>query len=200
MDVERWPTNPELLHAALAAGFSAIVAAPIRWEGEMVGMLILATKDASAAERVKARFAYFDELGSFAGSLFGAQAKEFLNRGELRTEVRRVIDEHRYYPVFQPFVDLVSGQVVGYEALTRFEDGRSPDVHFIEAHTIGLGSVLESECASAAIDAARDLDPEVFLSVNFSPVTVLDGHTSATVAHAHRQIVIEITEHAPVED
>jgi EAL domain-containing protein (putative c-di-GMP-specific phosphodiesterase class I) len=53
--------------------------------------------------------------------------------------------------VFQPIVDLRSGVLDGYEALTRFTDGTPPDVMFALAARSGLGPQLESAAVSAAL-------------------------------------------------
>jgi PAS domain S-box-containing protein len=200
MDRANWPANPGLIDVAIAEGLVGIVMAPIRWEGQLTGILALGTTDEESARVASSRFTYFEELGSFAGSLFGAQTLAHRNRRELRSELRTIIDQRLFHPVFQPFVDLASGAIVGYEALTRFDDERRPDLRFIEAHTVGLGSELESACVRAALDAARDLASNIFLSVNFSPAALLDGHAGSTLKGCHRGTVIEVTEHAQIEN
>lgn len=200
MDEADWPVNPGVLRAAVEDGMRAIVFAPIRWEGRLIAVLALATKDPQVAETVRNRFDYFEELGSYAGSLFGAQVNTFVRQSSLRAELGDIIDQRRFHPVFQPFVNLATGDVVGYEALTRFDDDRPVDQHFIDAHDVDLASQLEAACAAAALEATRDLDPGLFLSVNFSPNTLLDGTAAATLANAQRRIIIEVTEHARIDD
>jgi PAS domain S-box-containing protein len=199
MDPDTWPVNPELIRAALDEGLCGVVLAPLRWQDELIGILALGTKDTLSAEVASSRFALLEELGSFAGTLFGAQASAHRHHTELRDQIRDVIDARRFRPVFQPFVDLASGAVVGYEALTRFDDGESPLERFNEAHTVGLGSQLESTCVEAALEAASNLSPEMFLSVNFSPDALLDGHAKSVLEGVRRKVVVEITEHAKIE-
>ncbi len=43
---------------------------------------------------------------------------------------------------------------MGYEALTRFDNGRRPDLVFEDAASVGLGVELETSCAVAAVRAA----------------------------------------------
>jgi PAS domain S-box-containing protein len=196
----QWPGNPHVLEAALAENLRSIVLAPIRWEGELIGVLGLGTKDDVAVDQVKARFSYFEELGSYAGTFFGAQAEAYRNRSALRSQLRHIIDARGFHPVFQPVIDLLNGAIVGYEALTRFDDGARPDVRFIEAHTVGLGTELEAACVEVALEASSHLPHEIFLSLNFSPAALLDGRAAATLAHVGRTIVIEVTEHARIDD
>lgn len=198
MDPAAWRSNPDRLTTVLEEGITGVVLAPVRWQNELVGILAFATKDPADAATMEARFALFEQLGSYASTLFGAQANEHRQREDLRIQVRDIIDEARFHSVFQPFVEINTGITVGYEALTRFDDGRPPDLCFLEAHTVGLGSELEALCASVAIESARDLAQDLFLSVNFSPAALLDGHAATTIARANRPIVIEITEHVRI--
>jgi PAS domain S-box-containing protein len=181
-------------------GFTAIGNVPIRWEGQLVGILSLATKDDDGPEWMNTRLPVFEELGSYAGALFGAEADVYSKRESLRTTVLAIMRERRFAPVFQQFVELGSGQVVGYEALTRFDDGEPPDQHFMQAHSVGLGSELEALCAEAALEAASDLEPGIWLSLNFSPAALLDGHAAKVVDGVDRPLVIEVTEHAQIKN
>lgn len=133
-------------------------------------------------------------------ALFGAEADVFSKRESLHSEVLAIIEERRFWPVFQPFVELATGYVVGYEALTRFADGVAPDQRFAQAHAVGLGTELEARCAQVALDAAEELSPEVWLSLNFSPAALLDGHAATVVNGATRHLVLEITEYAQIKN
>ncbi len=97
-------------------------------------------------------------------------------------------------------IDLKTEEIVGYEALTRFDDGVAPNEKFLEAHSVGLGPDLEAAVATAALAAAEHLPADAFVSVNFSPQSLLDGHAKTVVTGATRPIVIEITEHDQIAD
>ena len=191
--------NPAMTAAASKAGLEAAALAPMRWEGRMVGILLVASRNEGTTVWTEARLRVLEELGSFAGSLIGAKVEERARRERQRSLSMEIIDQKRFRPVFQPVVDLTSHQVRGYEALTRFEDGLAPDQHFSDARAVGLGSELESAAVAAAIEVARRLPPEAWLSVNFSPAAVIDGHAAETIARSDRPIVIEITEHEQIE-
>jgi PAS domain S-box-containing protein len=181
-------------------GFTAIGNVPIRWEGQLVGILALATKSEEGPESMSVRLPVFEELGSYAGALFGAEADVFSKKESLRSNIQKIMRNRSFHPVFQPFVELESGIVVGYEALTRFDDGESPDQRFIQAHSIGLGSELEALCAETALAAAQDLGPDIWLSLNFSPAALLDGHAARVVNGVSRPLVLEVTEHAQIKN
>ncbi|MFY9586039.1 MAG: EAL domain-containing protein, partial [Actinomycetota bacterium] len=103
--------------------------------------------------------------------------------------------------VLQPIVDLATGRVVGAEALARFADRRSPDLHFAEAEGNGTRVALELAAVRAALARLAELPSNTYLTVNVSPVTAISPRLPALLgaAPAHR-IVLELTEHAPVAD
>lgn len=101
----------------------------------------------------------------------------------------------------QPIVDLATGRVVGAEALARFSDRRSPDLHFAEAEGKGVRTELELDAVRTALARLGELPVSAYLTVNVSPSTAISPRLAALLgaAPAHR-IVLELTEHAPVED
>ena len=192
--------NDEFVRAVLNEGVRGMVVAPLWWEQQLVGVLLFATTDDGIAEEFSNRLVYFEEMASYAASLVGDQALAKRRHWAVHDEVRGIIEHRRFTPVFQPIVNLTSGLTVGYEALTRFDDGRRPDLRFLDAHAVGLGSELESVCVETALDAARHLDETMYLSLNFSPEALLDGRAQRAVSSAQQRVVIELTEHVPIED
>jgi EAL domain-containing protein (putative c-di-GMP-specific phosphodiesterase class I) len=105
--------------------------------------------------------------------------------------------------VFQPIVDLNTGNIVGAEALARFscEPQRPPDQWFAEADVTGRGLQLELAAVRAALDQLDRLPAGTFLTVNASPATLLSPALGQLLgAHAAQRAVLELTEHTPVED
>lgn len=193
-----WPSNEELFHQALDEGFRSVVLAAVRWEGSITGVLALGSKEPPDA--VRSRLVHFEELGTYAGNLLGDRATQFDKDAQTRLRIRATIDEKLFHPVFQPFVDLTTGDYLGYEALTRFDDGVRPDLKFIEAATVGLGTELEATCAKAALEAAAGLAPGMFVSLNFSLAALLDGSAASAVENPPCRVVIELTEHEFVDN
>jgi len=192
--------NTSLVTDWCANDYVAAIAVPINHDDQLLGLLLFASKDVAAPTWLDERMSTCEQLGTFVGALVGHQADYYDRTERLRAEVDDVISARRFHPVFQPFVDLVTGAVVGYEALTRFDDDGAPEQRFLAAHSVGLGPALEAACVVDALEAARALPPEIWLSVNFSPAAIVDGTVARVVAGASRSIVIEITEHAIVED
>ncbi|MGA7835660.1 MAG: EAL domain-containing protein, partial [Acidimicrobiales bacterium] len=188
------------LERARGAGFIGLLRVPIRTAGKMVAYLVIGTKDHGFSEWSESRLDVLDEIGAFASTLFGAQARIHGQSEALRRDVQLILDTAAYHPVFQPIVDLTTGDSIGYEALTRFDDGTRPDLRFIEAASVGLRPALEIACADAAIRAAELLPPNKWLSLNFSPATVMSGGVVHVVAGTSRPLSIEVTEHDHIDD
>lgn len=70
--------------------------------------------------------------------------------------------------VYQPVVDLRSGEKAGYEALTRIADwpARSPQPWFAAAARTGLAGQLEAASLQNALRGRAELGREQFLAVN----------------------------------
>ncbi|MEN9646473.1 MAG: hypothetical protein RL238_3142, partial [Actinomycetota bacterium] len=192
--------DPVFTKGMLDAGFTATAYAPIRHEGETVGVLAVVTRSTSAEEWMPLRLSLLNEVGSFGGMLLGPQVLQHGRRKEIRAEIEDIIEHERFRVVFEPVVHLPSGAPVGYEALTRFVDGSRPDVRFEMAHSVGLGSELEAACARAALRDARSLPDHVWLSVNFSPTSIVEGVAADELRGETRSIILEITEHNEIEN
>lgn len=120
---------------------------------------------------------------------------------DLRAQLSTVIARRAFHPVFQPIVDIVRTRVVGYEALTRFDDEAAPDARFAAAARVGLGLDLEIVTLESALTAARALPRHQWLAINASPSLVLAGEPLCTLLRgADRRIVLEITEHSAIDD
>lgn len=191
----KWPGVEHFQQRLVDNGAVWIVAVPIRFGEKMIGALILASRDPATEISVDSRLSFFGQIGSFAGAMIGHQSTEFERDEDLYTFVKDIITHERFSIVFQPIVDLATAEPVGYEALTRFNDGIIPSERFADAHIVGLGRELECATASAALRAAKSLPEVVFVDLNFSANAILDGSASEVVRGVVRQVVIEITEH-----
>jgi EAL domain-containing protein (putative c-di-GMP-specific phosphodiesterase class I) len=100
---------------------------------------------------------------------------------------------------FQPIAELHTGAVVGFESLARF-DGRPPETWFDQAATAGLRRELELAAARAAIRSLKDLPEGAYLTINASPDVAMLPAFLETVSGTGGRVVVEITEHAPIDD
>jgi EAL domain-containing protein (putative c-di-GMP-specific phosphodiesterase class I) len=102
-------------------------------------------------------------------------------------------------------VDMVSQKAIGVEALARFTEAplAPPNVWFEQAERIGRGLELELLAIRSALDAARELPEHLHVAVNASPGTVMSPDLLPALLAAGisaRRVIVEITEHASVED
>lgn len=127
---------------------------------------------------------------------------EQAQRDARRQEIGRFVAGEAVTTVFQPIVDLRTRAVLGMEALSRFHSLplRPPYEWFAEAAELELGVPLELATMRRALARIGDLQPDAYLSLNCSHRAAMSGELlDAFGADAHR-IVVEITEHEPVED
>ncbi|GAC1664573.1 MAG: hypothetical protein NVS9B8_05040 [Candidatus Limnocylindrales bacterium] len=147
-------------------------------------------------ERLPALTTFGSILSTLVGPALGQRRRDAVSRSALRS----VIAGSAFTPHFQPIVDLFDGTVAGHEALTRFADGRPPNLVFEEMAQAGLGVELEVVCLRAAIEASLSLPADTYLSLNASPDLIRSGELDGLLAGAGRPIVLEVTEHVAIAD
>jgi PAS domain S-box-containing protein len=131
-----------------------------------------------------------------------APAREAERRREAaHRRIEAAIAHRTFRPVFQPIIELSTRRTVGFEALTRFDDGSRPDETFGAALDCGLGIELETVTLEAALQGARLLPAGAWLSLNVSPSLVAEGAALGRVlASRRRTVVLEITEHDAIPE
>jgi PAS domain S-box-containing protein len=202
--VERWINNPSHPYQAMieSLGISAHAYAPLRSSGDPLGLLIVGTGDPDPTEVLSEVLPALVEFAAITGTLLAGELEARNEAARVELVIRDAIEQRRFTTVFQPIVELAGGAVRGYEALTRFDDGRGPDAWFSEAHALrsALGLDLEAACLKAALSASLDLPQGAWLNVNVSPELVMAGSLDALLPHSPRELVLEITEHAAIRD
>jgi EAL domain-containing protein (putative c-di-GMP-specific phosphodiesterase class I) len=125
------------------------------------------------------------------------------SRRETVARIRRVLDGVGLAIVFQPIVDIGTRRTMGFEALARFSETptRPPNEWFADAARVGLGVEFELEAIRAAATISVDLPVGSYLSLNIGPATAMSDRLGpALAAVGRRGTVLEITEHAPIDD
>jgi EAL domain-containing protein (putative c-di-GMP-specific phosphodiesterase class I) len=141
------------------------------------------------------------EYAAMAGAVIGSQLAASVDRAQARHEIESILEQQAHWTVFEPIIDLGSDDVVGFEALTRFSDGTPPDRRFREAEAAGLGAALQLACLRLALRSAARLPNECWVSLNVSPALIVDGDAlHDVVLGSRRPLVLEVTEHSPVDD
>jgi EAL domain-containing protein (putative c-di-GMP-specific phosphodiesterase class I) len=195
----RWHPYNDLL---TGLGAHHLVAyAPIRSSHELIGLLVIDAAESVDEGALSESLAGLVEFADLTAALVARDVAERTEAGQAREAIRRIIATSAFASVFQPIVDLQTNSVVGYEALTRFADGVSPDVRFAEAAAVGLGLELEAVTLEASLAAAANLPGTPTLNLNVSPAMIMAGEPLQTlVRRTERRIVLEVTEHAEIAD
>lgn len=189
----------EAREAALAGGATDFLTKPLD-PTEVVLRVRNLLATGAAHRRLEARTAFLETEMRSRAEDDRHTAEERLERTARVTDLLRA---RQLSMVFQPIVDLADGTVVGAEALARFPwpPLRPPDVWFAEADTVGLGVALELLAVELAVSQLRRLPAETHLSVNASAATVCaPGLARVLDRVAGHRVVIELTEHARVDD
>jgi EAL domain-containing protein (putative c-di-GMP-specific phosphodiesterase class I)/DNA-binding NarL/FixJ family response regulator len=175
--------------------------APLHSGRSLVGVLAATTNRELDAGRLATLLPTVVEYAALAGAIVGPDLLARQREVDLRRTIEAIVRHEAFKPVFQPIVDLESGKILGHEALTRFADGERPERRFADAEAIGLGVELEMACLGVALEHARSLPGNGWLSLNVSPEVVLASQElREIVGQADRPVVLEITEHLPIND
>jgi len=130
---------------------------------------------------------------------------------DLLEELLGIIGEQKITPLFQPIVDLRTGEVMGYEALARGPANsplHMPSALFPLAARHNLMLPLEQVCREMAISTMKGLGENQQLFLNITPGVVNDpafqNGTTKQIALHHgvnsEQITLEITERTAISD
>ena len=191
--------------AFVAAEIDIGAGSPIYAGGELVGLLWLGVSrpgTGSISTRKSSLLATAIDYASILSAVAGPALADRRDVAATKARLQHALTALEFHPVFQPIVELESLTIVGYEALTRFNDGTRPDLRFAEAASVGLGHAYELAAIEAALAAAPHLPQEAFLTLNMPPGLVLDnGHRLCEIIQATaRRLILELTEHVPIED
>jgi EAL domain-containing protein (putative c-di-GMP-specific phosphodiesterase class I)/GAF domain-containing protein len=190
----------DAMFSALTEVGAQVGAAVLLGDGQPYGLLCCAGRDEDPGlGRRDAGFLAM--LAELVGQELDRERDELSRFESTETRIRSALRPGSPAIVFQPIVDVRTGTTIGAEALARFPDASGPERWFADAASVGLGLDLELAAITAAFGQLSRLPESVYLSVNASPsaiesprlLSLFDG-IDAT------RIVIEITEHAHVED
>jgi len=132
-------------------------------------------------------------------------------RAELSSAISAVIDSNWLTPVYQPVVDLASGNVVGYEGLVRVPR-ESTFAHtgalFDAAEVAGRVIDLDRAALDAVLRGAVNVSENLDLNLNVSPRTLESVEFNATVLLAilkrhnvrPERVILELTEREAVQN
>lgn len=128
--------------------------------------------------------------------------------------IEEIIKEERISPVYQPIVSLSTGEIFGYEALSRFDLQRN------ESDTVSTRDIfqtayqndqlwdLERLCRKKALEGARHISHGLKLFLNVSPNVIHDNQFRSGFTNKYlnkygisaTDVVFELTEHMAIEN
>jgi len=121
-----------------------------------------------AKKQGKNRYFWFEE----------PMESELRFRSQLETGIRKGIPRGEFVPYYEQQVDLVSGELTGFEMLARWRSPVlglvSPEVFIPVAEEIGVIGELSEGLIDEALQDAKEWDPRLSLSINISPVQLRD--------------------------
>jgi len=126
-------------------------------------------------------------------------------------DVCRALGEDEFFPFFQPLVELSSRQLTGFEALARWNHARlgaiSPDAFISIVQKSGLINTLTRKLLEKTFAAAPLLSGSLRLSINLSPLQLVDEMLPGQIAAVARlggfpleRLTIEMTQSALIDD
>ena len=113
-----------------------------------------------------------------------------------------VIREESLTIALQPIVELHSGTILGYEALSRFtaKPLQGPSLWFEDAERVGRRTELELLALRRAVSQLPFIPDDCYLSLNASPATIVSGKLPEVLCLAPLdRLVLEVTEQHPIE-
>jgi EAL domain-containing protein (putative c-di-GMP-specific phosphodiesterase class I) len=121
---------------------------------------------------------------------------------ERLAQVERVLLGEEIEIAFQPIVELATGRVVAYEALSRFpgDPAHTPDVWFADAWALGLGIPLELLAIRKAVEAIANVPGALHITVNASPPTLAARGFMRALGPNPDRVTVELTEHLEIAD
>lgn len=151
------------------------------------------------------------EAGRGCYCAFAAQMDaEIRRRSTIEAEMRASLDEGRFYPRYQPIVDLRTGRVAGFELLARWRRDDveiGPDQFIPIAEECGLLNTLMLDLLDRACIETRDWPVPVSIAINISPGQLRDDWLShkilsvlARTGFPPQRLTVEITENALIVD
>lgn len=204
--------------ACRRVGLRSMLVAPLHFRGQVVGVLKVVSATPMAYRDADCRT--LEQLSTLVAASFykaiehaqmraaletrkGAVDRDRQHAQAARARLEDVLREGRLTSVLQPIVRLADGATVGYEALARFpiEYDLSTSRWFEDAARHGLSVPLELAAVEAGLACLPRIPGDAYIALNVSPETACNERLSSLLAASEPQrLVLEITEHTPVDD
>ena len=126
-------------------------------------------------------------------------------------DVRRAFGEDEFFPFFQPYVELNSRQLTGFEALARWNHARlgalAPDAFIPIVQRCGYINTLTQKLLMKIFAATPLISGSLRLSINLSPQQLMDETLPCQIASVAQKggfllnrLTVEMTQNALLDD
>lgn len=194
------PVRENGLHLRISTSIGVAHSDP---ESESIDMLMRRADIAMYCAKRQGRncYAWFDS----------AIEREFSVRDRMEEEIRQGIPKGEFLPYYEARMDLVSGELLGFEILARWKHRAqgllTPDMFLPVAENGNLVGALSLAVMRQAFEEARDWESALPLSVNISPRQLRDPWMSQKLqkllvetGFPASRLEVELTEAALFED
>jgi EAL domain-containing protein (putative c-di-GMP-specific phosphodiesterase class I) len=172
------------LEVTWQADISSYIGAPIRFsDGRLYGSVCCLSHRANPSLRDRDA-EFMTMLAALIGQELEAEWAAHRKRLETFGRIRELLERGGLGVAFRPIFDLDSLAIVGYEALPRFEEGRSPKRWFADAEEIGLGADLERAAIQVSLAHLGDLPRSAFNWLSLSPRAISSSTIRDMLAEA----------------
>lgn len=155
----------------------------------------------SAKKQGRNRFCWFDV----------SMEQELQTRNIIESGIRNGIPANEFIPYYEQQIDLATGKLIGFEMLARWDSPTqglvSPEVFIPIAEETGMIGDLSLNVMRQAFEDAKTWDPSLTISINISPVQLLDPWLAQKIVKLlvetgfpSNRLEIEITESALFEN
>ena len=177
-------------------GVAVLVLSPVRHDERCIGLLATL----GSADLNEQRHSLAD-LATAAAGLMSPALVDLGERRAIRRELQAVLGHRAFRPVFQSIIRLADGATVGWEATTRFVDGKSPTVRFAEAIRVGMTVELEVAATRLSVAETTINNPPGWLSLNITPEFLATGtRLLEQLPGSNRPVVLELASASNLTD
>jgi EAL domain-containing protein (putative c-di-GMP-specific phosphodiesterase class I) len=193
-------TDARVLAITDRLGIRAYVGVPVRSSDGTVHGTLRCISRSPQPQLAGVDLRVVEMLAGFLGELFRQDDRQAA-LDTVRQRTTGAIGGQGRSLVLQPIVDVPTGVATGVEALARFDSPQTADVWFAQAEPVGLRLPLEMAAARTALAALERPGHSGYLSLNLSAEAIVsDGFPALMAVADPSRLVVEITEHAVVED
>jgi len=214
---QEWLTEAE----ALAAQMLKAITRPMEAEGKLVqvgafvGIAASKPNEGQIPDMLRRADIALDRAKSTRSArpvwFDAGMERALIIHSELEQGIRYGLEHGQFLPYFEPQVDLLTGEIVGFEVLARWDHPLSgmiePDRFIPVAEEHGLIGRLSEQIMLAAMVEAASWDPTIKLSVNISPSQLADSWLAQRIVRLlteagfpAERLVVEITESSLFSD